>query len=246
MSFLGGLGAVAGLASNLFGSKSKGSTPAQSTSMSGFQVLPKQVQNAYLQNYLPSVLNYGKSGPNQYTQQAINSYGGGLAGLMQELPGYKSIFDQNTVQPTLDEIQRQSDIQQNRLRAQAAASGLGGIFNSNTAIQLGELQRNADMIKAQQLADFNRENTINALRLRGQTLSDLMTAGDQDYNRLSRFAGLLGVFPGGNTSTQIGASQPKPNIWDKVIGSAVSLPGIINAFRVPQQIDLGNAMPWLQ
>jgi hypothetical protein len=247
----GALTAGLGLASSLFGGGGKGGKPQQSTQLSGWQALPKEAQNAYLKNYLPKVLEYGNSPSNQYTQQAMQGYGGGLAGLLQQLPEYRKVFDQNTVQPTLDGIQRQTDIQKNMLQAQAARSGLGGLLNSNTAIQLSEMQNGADRIKAEQLANFNRENTTNALNLRGQTLSDLMFAGDQNYNNLSRFASLLGAFPGGNTSSSIGPTGPKPNFWDKAAGAATSLPSIFNSFggggQAPwqQQQSLGNQMPWL-
>lgn len=230
MGFLGGLGAIASLGSALFGGGSKGGKPQQSMQQSGWQTLPKEVQNAYLQNYLPQVKNYGTSRPNQYTQQAIQGYGGGLAGIMQSLPEYKSIFDQNTVQPTLDEIQRQVDMQKNAFRADAARSGLGSLLNSNSAIQLSEMQNNADRLKAQQIADFNRENTLQALNLRGQTLSELLYAGDQDYNKLSRFAGLLGAFPGGSTSTSTGPTAPRANTWDRIAGAATAAPAIFNQF----------------
>lgn len=230
MGFLGGLGAIASLGSALFGGGGKGGKPQQSMQQSGWQTLPKEVQNAYLQNYLPQVTRYGTSAPNQYTQQAMQGYGGGLAGLMQQLPEYRKVFDQNTVQPTLDEIQRQVDIQKNALRAQGARSGLGSLLNSNMAIQLSEIQGNADRLKAQQLADFNRENTLQALNLRGQTLSELMAAGDQDYNRLSKFATLLGAFPGGSTSTSTGPTMPRANTWDKIAGAVNAAPAVFNQF----------------
>lgn len=230
MGFLGALGAVASLGSALFGGGSKGGKPQQSMQQSGWQTLPKEVQNAYLKNYLPQVTAYNQAPPNQYTQQAMRSYGGGLAGLLQELPQYKQVFDQNTVQPTLDEIQRQVDMQKNAFRAEAGRSGLGSLLNSNSAIQLSEMQNNADRLKAQQIADFNRENTLQGLNLRGQTLSELMTAGDQDYNRLSRFASLLGAFPGGSTSTSVGATMPRANTWDRLAGAATAAPAILGQF----------------
>lgn len=230
MGFLGGLGAIASLGSALFGGGSKSGKPQQTMQQSGWQTLPGQVQNAYLQNYLPQVMQYGSQRPNQYTQQAIEGYGGGLAGLMQQLPQYKQIFDQNTTQPTLDEIQRQVDIQKNALRAQGARSGLGSLLNSNMAIQLSAMQNNADRLKAQQLADFNRENTLQALNLRGQTLSELMAAGDQDYNRLGKFASLLGAFPGGSTATSTGPTMPRANTWDKIAGTINAAPALFNQF----------------
>lgn len=230
MGFLGGLGAIASLGSALFGGGSKGGSPQQATQQSGWPTLPSEVQQAYLKNYLPQVLAYNNAPNNQYRAQALEGYGGGLAGIMQQLPEYRSVFDQNTTQPTLDEIQRQVDIQKNALRAQAGRSGLGSLLNSNTAIQLSEMQNNADRLKAQQIADFNRENTLQALNLRGQTLSELMAAGDQDYNKLSRFAGLLGAFPGGSTSTSVGATAPRANTWDKIAGAVNAAPAVFNQF----------------
>lgn len=225
MDFFGGLGSLFSIGAGLFGDGGQ-QNPSQSQSMSGWQALPKEAQDAYLKTYLPAALKYFNGPNNPATQQALNSYGGGLTSLTQELPGYRAIFDQNTVQPTLDEMQRQSDIQRNIINSQAARSGLGGVLNSNTAIQLGENQRNTDQLKAQTLATFNRENTTNALNLRGQTLSELMFAGDQDYNKLSRFGSLLGAFPTGSTSTSTGASTQPPNYWDKAAGAVNALPKV--------------------
>lgn len=230
MGFWGGIGALATLGSGLFGGKSKGATPKQATSQSGFAAIPKQVQDAYLNQYLPQVLAYNKAGPNQFTQQAMQGYGGGIQGIIDSLGQYKSVFDQNTTQPTLDEIQRQADIQKNQLNARAAGSGLGGLLNSNTAIQLGELQNNTDRLKSQYTADFNRENTLNALNLRSQTLSELMRAGDQQYDQLSKLANLLSPFLNGSTSKEVGEKAATPNVWDKVAGSVVAAPRIFNQF----------------
>jgi hypothetical protein len=236
MGFMSFLPLVGSVVSGLFGGGGRSSKPAQSTAQSGWQNLPPQVQQAYLQQYLPAAQNYFSQAPNQYEQQLQQMQGGGIKQLEEDLPDYQKFFAQANAQPTLEEIQRQADMQKNVLQGQAARSGLGGLLNSNVAGQLSELQNNADRLKAQYSAQFNRENTQNALNLRAQTLQELMNAGNQDYNKLSQFAGLLGSFPGGSTQTSVGGTVAGPNVWDKVGGGLTALSGAYNQWR---------GTPWL-
>lgn len=222
----------AGLASGLFGSKSKGAQPATSQSQSGWGALPPALQNAYLNTFLPGALNYYNSSPNNpYQKQVQQAYGGGISGLMQQLPDYLQVFQQNVDNPTLAEMQRQAEIEKNKITAQAANSGLGSLLNSNLGVQLSELQSNADRRKMQYLYDTNRQNLNSALDLRNQTLGELTKAGDQDYNRLSKLGSLFGAFPGSSVSNSRGEAQAKPNTWDKIAGTTTALGALYDDYR---------------
>lgn len=236
-SLLGGIGSLVG---GLFGGGDGGS-PSRTESVSGWQALPKELQEAYLKSYLPDVLSYYKSGPNEYEKQLQDIYAGGLSGLTKDLPGYLDVFKSNVTDPTLAEMQRQADIQKNRLNAQAANNGLGGLLNSNLGVQLSELQANSDRMKNQYLHDTNRQNLNSALDLRTQMMGELSNAGNQKYNQLTKLAGLLGAFPGGSTSTAIGGTAPRANTWDKVGGALTTLGGMYNQYNQSQYADT----PWL-
>lgn len=237
MGFLSFIPAIASVASSLFGGKK--AQPSTSTSKSGFETLPREVQDAYTKSYLPNVLRYYNNGPNQMQQQAYGSLGGGLNSITQELPQYMDVFRQNVTNPTLDEIQRQADIQKNRLNAQAGNNGLGGYLNSALGVERSGVQEGADRLKANVNYAGNRENLMNALALRQSTLQDVLNGGDQNYQMLSRLAGLLGAFPGGSTSTSIGATEAGPNGWDKAAGAATSLSSLANNY-----INQYSDTPW--
>lgn len=215
------------------------SQPAQTQSMSGWQSLPQEVKQAYLKNYLPNVINLFNAQPNEYQAKVQEAYGGGIEGLSNQLPAYLDIFKNNVTDPTLDEIQRQADIQKNRLNAQAATNGLGGLFNSNLGVQMSEMQGNTDRLKAQYLHNMNRQNLNSAFDLRNQMLGELSSAGDQGYNQLSRLAGLLGAFPGGSSSTSVGPTAPRANTWDKIGGALTAASGLYNQYQQYQDT------PWL-
>jgi hypothetical protein len=213
------LGIGASLLGGLLGGGGK-SSPSQGQAVSGWQALPKEVRDVYLKQYLPGVQEEFTRPLNPAVQDVYNQYGSGIEGLLQNLPQYKQLFEQNISDPTFNQIQQDTDIQKNDLNSLAANSGMGALFNSNLGVQLSQLQNNADNRKANYAFNMNRDNTMNALSLRNQTLEEMLKSGDQGYDRLARLAGLLGAFPGGSSQTNVGAQGPQPNIWDKVAGGA--------------------------
>lgn len=219
MGFFSVLPGLASIAGSLFGGKSK---PQKSTTMSGWETLPKEVKDVYLKSYLPGVQNFYNTPISPAVQSAYDSYGGGVQGLMSELPKYMEFFQQNLDDPTYKRMQEETDIEKNRLNALAANSGLGGLFNSNLGVQLSQLQKNADDRKADYAYRMNQNNVTNALNLRNQTLGELMKSQNAQYDRLGQLASLLGAFPGGSTSTSIGANM-QPNFWDKLSGGVTAL-----------------------
>lgn len=219
MSLFGLISGGLGIASSLFGGKSK---PAKSQSVGGWAALPQEVKNFYLQTYLPDVQKFYQNPTSQGVQSAYDSYAGGIQGLSNELPQYMNLFKQNVDDPTFQRLQQEADMEKNRLNAQAVNSGLGGLFNSNLGIQLSQLQKNADDRKAEYAYQMNQNNLNNALNLRNQTLGELLKSGDMQYNKLGQLAQLLNAFQGGTTSSSVGAST-NPNFWDKLSGGATAL-----------------------
>lgn len=216
-----------GLLSGLLGGGGK-SKPSKSQTTSGWQALPKEVQDVYLKQYLPAVQNEFSRDLTPAVQDVYNQYGSGISGLLESIPQYKQLFEQNISDPTFAQIQQDADIQKNDLNSLAANSGLGGLFNSNLGVQLSQLQKNADDRKANYAFNMNRDNTMNALSLRNQTLGEMLKSGDAGYDRLTRLAGLLGSFPGGSTQTSIGSQGPTPNIWDKIGGGLTAVDALNN------------------
>lgn len=227
MGFLNPLGLL-GLGISALGGKGGRSKGGQSQQMSGWQALPQEVKDVYLQQYLPGVTGEFNQEMSPQVQEVYNQYSGGLPGLMESIPEYVKFFQQNVDDPTFSRIQEDADMQKNSINALAARSGLGGLFNSNLGVQLSQLQKNADDRKANYSYQMNKDNLSNALGLRDKTLGELMKSGDQNYDRLARLAALLGAFPGGSTQTSIGPSVSGPNIFDRLGGGLTALSSMGN------------------
>lgn len=307
----------ASLIGGLFGEDEGGqaSPTGVGGSQSGFAALPPQVQQAFLQQYLPQLLqqNQGKlqtvplgeapQGPfgsqglqqlqnysyahgglfngtegvnplghveplNQFQQGALGSFGGGLSGLQQELPGYQDLYNQNVRDPQLREIERQQQQAQNGLLGANARSGNLGAFGSSAlGTQIAELQNHYNQYKDQaQIGAFQGANN-----LRNQTLQQMLNAGNQvqqqgqqslnavqpylqqnlPQQRLQQFAQGLNQFPVGQVSQ--GQTPSQPNTLSKIGGVGTAATGLLNQYQaantgyngIPFGQSLGNAMPWL-
>lgn len=248
----GAVGGPAGLAAGgaiggILGGKDRGQAAmASGGSMqsSGFAALPPEVQQAYLQQYLPQILEQFQNGGtklaefNPMQEQALQSIGGGLSGLKSELPGYQELYNENVLNPELERIDQDLEAAQNNLAAQQGASGnLGSLFSSAAGGQIAGLQAAA--------ANMRRDARQNAYSsgkdLRRETLQDMLKSGTAYQNQtqqqyaqpqanLSQFAGNLAGVPGssiGQTNNmQTGATGPRPDFLTKLGGAGISALGL--------------------
>lgn len=187
---------------------------------SGFAALPPEVQQAYLQKYLPQLLQQtqgkfqgtptgqaptgpfasqalqelqqysnqnggifgGNSGVNplgqvepfnQYQQNALGSFGGGLSGFQNELPGYQNLYNENVLNPQLAEIDYQNGIANSNLRSNEAGRSVGAFGNTAFGSQLAGQQDNANRLKLGARAQAFQ----GAQELRNRTLQEMLGAG---------------------------------------------------------------------
>ena len=286
-----------------------GDTPANGgggSSQGGFAALPPEVQKAYLEQYLPQIMeqNKGKfqttplgqaeNGPfssqalqelqqysnqnggifgngtgvkplgavepfNPMQQQALSGFGGGLAGLQQDLPGYQNLYNQNVLNPVLAEIQRQQDIAQNQLLGGKAGGGnLGALGSSALGQQLAGLQEQANRFREQAGA----KGFESSLGLRRQTLADMLKSGtlqqgqNQQYlnaiqpqlqqttpgARTAQFGQQLAGFPGSQAQSYTGPSPAQPGMGANLINMLGMGQGIMSAFggQGGQGMNTGN------
>ncbi len=317
--FLPAISAGASLVGGLMGGDEGGggSPTAAGGTQSGFAALPPEVQQAFLQQYLPQLLQQhqgkfqttpleqARSGPfesqalqelqdysnrnsgifggswgvrplgqveplNQMQQNALGSFGRGLSGLQNELPGYQSLYNENVLNPQLQEIQRQQDIAQNNLLGAKAGSGnLGALGSSALGTQLAQQQEAANRA----MMEARSQGYQQSLGLRQQTLQDMLRAGGQVQGqnqtqlnalqpqlqataapaRLQQLAQGLNQFPSG----AIGQGQvpTTPDMWSKLGNVGTAATGLFQHLGgagggtgyngIPFGQSLGNAMPWL-
>lgn len=209
------------------------------TSVSGFAALPPEVQQAFLQQYLPRILQQFQGGGTQLAgfnpmqEQALQSFGGGLSGLQQELPGYQDLYNQNVLDPELERLQQAQDEGLSALadrRQKMGGIGVGGsAYNNQRAAyenQINNLRLNA------------RANAFQGARgLRRETLQDMLTSGGQyqqqqqaQYNQpqanISQFAGNLAGIPTSATNTNYGQTPSQPDFLSKLGGAGLGALGL--------------------
>lgn len=290
------IAATAAVAGNLFGKK-KGARPElqQNSSQSGFAALPPEIQQAYLQRYLPAIQAQFKNpnglplGPaetghfasrglqqlqnhsnqigglfpgttnvsplggvepfNPLQEQALNSFGGGLSGLQEELPGYQSFYNENVLDPELAELERQQGLTKNnfwdKYNLYGAQQGRApNVTNATLGSQLAGLEDIASQRRLQA-----RTNAFQGgQQLRRQTLQDMLTAGSAiqqqgqsllDYlqphlmqTTPQGFAAGLAQIPTSSVSqgTHTGAIAGKPNAWAKIGAAGETALGLRNFF----------------
>lgn len=121
---------------------------------------------------------------NPYQQQALQSLGGGIGALGNELSQYMNPY-QKFVQ---DEINRQHSIAQNNALSDfSRAAGFGGLQSSAYGTLQSQLEQN-------RLRDQNQaqvQNYQQALGLRRQTLADMLGAGGQIQQQGQNMLGAL-------------------------------------------------------
>ncbi len=259
-----------------------------SSSTSGFGALPPEVQQAFLQQYLPQLqaqtqgkyqgtpMGQAETGPfasqglqqlqqysnhnggifgngtgvnpigtvepfNQYQQNALTQAGGGIQGLKEQLPGYQDLWNENVLNPQLQEMDYQNALKQHQLLSSKAGNGNLGAFSSSAlGTQLAQQQQDANRLKLNARA----EGFQGAQQLRNQTLQEMLGAGNmiqgqnqQSLNalqpqlqqatpgaQLSRFQQGLNAFPNSSTSMGYGAANPgTPNLASQIgnIGTAL-------------------------
>lgn len=207
------------LLGGLFGKKSK---PATQSSNSGFSALPPQVQQAYLQQFLPGAQQWYNNGPSQYQKQAMSSLGGGLESLQAELPQYQNQYRGAVTDEVVKQMQLDAQGERDRIMMGAGSNGLGGLFSSALTKQLDGLNNNT-LNRIGSYRAYSEDQGYNqALDLRRQTLADMLAASNMPYERMSQFGSLLGQFPQSTNGQQVGAYQPS-NWANKVGGSLMTL-----------------------
>jgi hypothetical protein len=202
------LAIAAGLAAagSIFG-KSKGGQASPhgiGGQLSGFHTLPEQVQNAYLQQFLPAAQGQFNQGGMQLApfnasqEQALQGFGQNLAGLQGQLPGFTNLYNQelynpyhqeqynqNVNLPTEELINQQLGENQSALiNAQRRGGTPGALFSSAFGGKLAQLQSEANKLK--HLGRINafqygtgqgRESFNVGQQLRRQTLEDMLRSG---------------------------------------------------------------------
>src|SRR6267154_224392 len=251
-SYFGGRtgGAAGNAAGNAIVSMIGGKKGKQETS--SYQNIPPELLQAWMGTYVPAATNWYNSGSNEYQKQATASYGGGLAGLEQELPGYQKFYDDNLSNRYLRQLEDDSNLEREKIRARYA--GRGGLNNTSVAAELGLLEKNKLNRVADYKHDMAAENFDKAVGLRRQTLADLMTAGDQPRQHIDQLGALLQRFPTGATGQNY--QMPQQVNWGEASGAAMENLGklfdnhqgnqasYVPAYDVTGWNDVGGQMPW--
>ncbi len=125
---IGGIASAAGAIGGLFGGDEEQQQQQTSNNVSGFAALPPQVQQAYLQQYLPGVLEQYNRGQYQIPSERINE---GQPFQSQGLTGLQRYFDQRGIPNAVNPygVEPLNQIQQN------AITGLGQGYNAQNPDQ---------------------------------------------------------------------------------------------------------------
>lgn len=144
---------------------------------------------------------YGE-GMNPYEQEVMDTMGGGIDQLNQDIGDYMNPYQQAVTDRGLANIQQRTDQQRSGLMGNNARAGVGAFGSSALGTQLSQLENNSQ----NRMADFealqNQQNYNQALGLRNQTLSQMLGAGQMPYGRVMQLGEGLGQFPGSSTQTQ--------------------------------------------
>ena len=120
----------------------------------------------------------------------------GMQGLFapSDLTAYTSPFQQAVIDQTMQELNKQAQIQQNQLAAQAVgANAFGG---SRFAVQAGELANAQQDAQAQALAQLNQQNYLQALQTGQQAFEAQQARQGQAGQLLSGIGQLTGQIGG--------------------------------------------------
>jgi hypothetical protein len=184
---------------------------------------------------------------NSIQRSAIGNYSNpdySMGGLSQ----YFNPFQEQVIDRATSAINRQADISRSNLLDRINASG-GILGSSATGTQLAQQEGERLRALGDMNANLGAQGYREALGLRGQSLSDMLNAGNmvqqqnqgllqaalpgnqaaynQDYTQAKSLGQLLGLFPSGSkgTSSSMGEIAPSKNALGKGLGLAGSLFG---------------------
>ena len=129
----------------------------------------------------------------------------GMQNLFQpsDLSAYTNPFQQAVIDETMAEINRQGEIQQNQLGANAVNAGAFG--GSRFGVQEAEFGRNQQDVRARALAQLNQQNYAQALQSAQQAFEAQQTRTGQASQLLSGIGQLTGQL--GTQQAGIGGQQ---------------------------------------
>jgi hypothetical protein len=144
--------------------------------------------------------------PISLAQQAISGTGQLFA--PSDLSAYTNPFQQQVIDTTLAEINRQGELARNRLAAQGVGAGAFG--GSRFGVQSAELDRNLADSRARALAQLNAQNYNQALQTAQSAFENQQRRQQQQSQLFGGIAGLYGNLASqqaGIGGQQLGASQ---------------------------------------
>jgi len=139
-------------------------------------------------------------------QQAIAGTGQLFA--PTDLSAYTNPFQQQVIDTTIAEINRQGDLARNKLAAQGVAAGAFG--GSRFGVQSAELDRNLADSRARALAQLNAQNYSQALQAAQSAFENQQRRQQnqsQLYGGIAGLYGALGQQQAGIGGQQLGAAQ---------------------------------------
>jgi hypothetical protein len=147
----------------------------------------------------------------QAAQAAISGTGGLFA--PSDLSAYMNPYQQDVIDTTMAELNRQGDIARNQLAAQGVGAGAYG--GSRFGIQGAELDRNLQDARARALAQLNQQNY-------GQALQAAQTAYENQQRRQQQQSQLYGGIAqlyGGLAGQQAGIGAQQAAIGGQQLGA---------------------------
>ena len=158
-------------------------------------------------------------------QDPISAAQQSIAGTSQlfaptDLSAYTNPFQQQVIDTTIAEINRQGDLARNRLAAQGVGAGAFG--GSRFGIQSAELDRNLADSRARALAQLNAQNYNQALQT-AQSAFENQQRRQQQQSQL--YGGIAGLYQqqAGIGGQQLGAAQAQQSAGLRDISTLQSL-----------------------
>ena len=162
-------------------------------------------------------------------QDPISAAQQSIAGTSQlfaptDLSAYTNPFQQQVIDTTIAEINRQGDLARNRLAAQGVGAGAFG--GSRFGIQSAELDRNLADSRARALAQLNAQNYNQALQTAQSAFENQQRRQQQQSQLYGGIAGLYGAWgqqQAGIGGQQLGAAQAQQSAGLRDISTLQSL-----------------------
>ena len=148
--------------------------------------------------------------------QAAQAVIPGTAGLFapSDLSAYMNPYQQDVIDTTMAELNRQGELARNQLAAQGVGAGAYG--GSRFGIQGAELDRNLQDARARALAQLNQQNYGQAL----QTAQTAFESQQQRQQRQSQLYGGIAQLYGGIAGQQAGIAGQQAGIGGQQLGLA--------------------------